>query len=278
MIDSGRSRPCGQIIAGVLRVFAASGIAVLLVASVGLAEEIPDALTRKLTEFPGAERGQIIPITDAAVARTFPGDLFYVLRFRQYPVAIEPPEPLRTNNLFVVKADGSVEHLRDTGALEHLFRVALPAVRTEAQAKEAVKVWLRLGQEFHQDGFFQFSIPDDAVTIVAAARGGYQVTGKAIVNPQGGNAGKIAASLTFDAAGRLAKASETVNLKRGIRPICQATWLLHPDPAVRARAEQDLLAIGKAAKEYLDEQRARAAPELQRAIDRIWQRILTEDR
>jgi hypothetical protein len=36
--------------------------------------------------------------------------------------------------------------------------------------------------------------------------------------------------------------------------------------------------MGKAAEEYLSEQRARATPALGEAIDRIWQRILIEDR
>jgi hypothetical protein len=43
-------------------------------------------------------------------------------------------------------------------------------------------------------------------------------------------------------------------------------------------AEQDLLCMGRAAKSYLDEQRAKAGPELQKAIDRIWQRIVDDDR
>jgi hypothetical protein len=60
--------------------------------------------------------------------------------------------------------------------------------------------------------------------------------------------------------------------------ICQATKLLDPDPIVRRMAEQDLLVIGKPATEYLDEQRARATPALREAIDRIWPRILIEDR
>ena len=67
-------------------------------------------------------------------------------------------------------------------------------------------------------------------------------------------------------------------LKPGPRPICHATKLLDPDPVVRAIVEQDLLIMGRAAKPYLDEQRAKASPELQQAIDRIWQRILNEGR
>jgi hypothetical protein len=43
-------------------------------------------------------------------------------------------------------------------------------------------------------------------------------------------------------------------------------------------AEDAILVMGKAAKEYLDEQRARARPALREAIARIWQRILGEDR
>ena len=43
-------------------------------------------------------------------------------------------------------------------------------------------------------------------------------------------------------------------------------------------AEQDLLIMGRAAKPYLDEQRAKASPALQQAIDRIWQRILDAEK
>jgi hypothetical protein len=43
-------------------------------------------------------------------------------------------------------------------------------------------------------------------------------------------------------------------------------------------AEQDLLIMGRAARPYLEEQRARARPELRRAIDAIWQKIVEQDR
>ena len=108
--------------------------------------------------------------------------------------------------------------------------------------------------------------------------GGVEVFGKAAVNQQGGNAGEITASLTFDPAGVLTNVSESAQIHRGIRPICQATKLLDPDPIVRGMAEQDILVMGKAAKGYLDEQRAKASPELQQAIDEIWERIIAEGR
>jgi len=251
---------------------------VMLALGVALAEEVPDTLAKKLAEFKGVERGQVITVAGEALSRAFPNYRFYSLRFRQYPVAVKPPEPLEANNLFVVTPDGSVEHLRDSKALETFFRARLAPVITDPGAREAAKAWLRLAEEFHQDGFLQFSVPDDALRVTAAAGGGLRVTGKAVVNPQGGNIGEIAASLTFDPAGKLIKGSETAKIKRGIRPICQATKLLDADPIVRGMAEQAILVMGKAAKGYLDEQRAKASPELQRAIDRIWQQILAEDR
>jgi hypothetical protein len=43
-------------------------------------------------------------------------------------------------------------------------------------------------------------------------------------------------------------------------------------------AEQDILVMGRAAKEYLAEQRQSASPGLRHAIDRIWHKIVSEDR
>ena len=43
-------------------------------------------------------------------------------------------------------------------------------------------------------------------------------------------------------------------------------------------AERDILVMGRVCREYLLSQRAKATPELQREIDRVWQRILDEDR
>lgn len=61
-----------------------------------------------------------------------------------------------------------------------------------------------------------------------------------------------------------------------MRPICQATKLLDADPIVRKMAERSIQIMGRAARGYLEEQRAQAAPDLQQAIDRMWQRILEE--
>lgn len=258
------------------RIFSLAAIA-LLFAGGAVAEEIPESLSKKLAEFKGAESGQVAEITDEAVAGVFPGRLFYTLRFRRYPVARRPPEPLGSNNLFVVKPDGSVEYLRDRQTLENFFRAALGPVTTDAAAKDAAGAWLRLAQEFYQDGFFQFSIAADSVKATPSASG-IEVTAKAAVNQRGGDAGEIAAALTFDRTGKLLKVSQSGQVRAGVRPICQATKLLDPDPIVRGMAEQTVLVMGRAAKSYLDEQRAKAGPELRRAIDRIWQRIVAEGR
>ena len=39
-----------------------------------------------------------------------------------------------------------------------------------------------------------------------------------------------------------------------------------------------LLVMGRAAKDYLDEQKRKAGPELKEAIERVWQKILDEER
>jgi hypothetical protein len=263
-------------------VFRVAIIGLLLGVSIGTAiaaePGLPQALTRKLAEFPGAERGTVIPVKDDVIARVCPGYAFYVLRFLQYPVVRMPPARLSASNLFVLKPGGSVDVLRDAVGLETFFRAMLAPTRTEDGAKDTVVAWLRLTQEFRQDGFFQFSIDPGAVQVTSLGATALLATGKAIVDPRGGNMGEIDAALTFDTAGKLERVSETANLKRGIRPICQATKLLDADLVVRRMAEQDLLLMGKAAGDYLAGQRAKADRKLQHAIDRIWERILAEDR
>jgi hypothetical protein len=112
--------------------------------------------------------------------------------------------------------------------------------------------------------------------VVEKEKEGRKVSGKAVVEPKGGNKGEIGVTLVFDADGKLTKADEKADLKAGVRPICQATKLLDPDPVVRRMAEKDILVMGRLAKPYLDEQRAKASPELRKAIDQVWQRIVEE--
>ena len=215
----------------------------------------------------------VVPIAEKMVARIFPEYRFFVLGFRQYPVAQVAPEPLKTRNLFVVAKDGNVQHLTDPKGLEKFFRAGLTAVTDETSAKHSAEAWLRLAEEFTQDGFFKFSIPQDALMAVRS-KGAWKASGKVVV-AQGGK-GEITADLTFTEAGKLTKVEETNTVKPGVRPICQATKLLDADPLVRRMAEQDILVMGRTAQEYLEEQRAKARPKLKQAIDRLWQRIVDE--
>src|SRR5712691_2965990 len=102
----------------------------LFLVNVVSAAAIPDSLAKKLSEYKGAERGQIHAVQDQSLTREFPGYSFYVLRFRNYPVARITPEPLKANNLFIVKPDSSVEHTGNTETLKNFFRAALAPVRS----------------------------------------------------------------------------------------------------------------------------------------------------
>lgn len=211
-------------------------------------------------------------IADAQVTTLFPTYLFYIVRFRQYPVARMLPAPLTANNIFVVGKDSAVQHLTDVKGLEKFFRNNLPPVNQPATATTAMYAWLRISQEFVQDGMFQFTIPADRI-VVTPTNGGLKVTGAAVVVPNGANRGEVTATMTFT-QGELVGVEQTSTVKAGMRPICQATKLLDPDPIVQRMAEQDLLIMGPAAETYIIEQRAKASPELQAAIDQMWARMV----
>ena len=116
------------------------------------------------------------------------------------------------------------------------------------------------------------SVFRNAALTVAPEGQGKKVSGKALITA--GGKGELSVTLTFEETGKLAKVDESVKLMRGIRPICQATKLLDPDPIVRGMAEQDILVMGRDAADYLAEQRKKATLDIQQAIDRIWRSIL----
>jgi hypothetical protein len=222
-----------------------------------------------------AEGGKVDRITDDAVDRAFPGYLFFSVLFRQYPVGRAVPEPLKPSSLFAVSPEGKLKLLTDIKELETYFKEALEPVKTDKAAQDAALAWLRFTEQLKQDGFYEFKTVEEASKVetvkeirTASARG---------AATKGGN-GEINVALTFDDKGKLTKVAEKSDLKPGPRPICHATKLLDPDPLVRRIVEQDLLIMGRPAKDYLDEQRAKADPELQKAIDRIWQLILDAER
>ncbi|HJZ54708.1 MAG TPA: hypothetical protein VKE74_07095 [Gemmataceae bacterium] len=209
-------------------------------------------------------------IDDPAVGRAFPNHLVYSVIFRQYPVARAAPEGLKSQNLFFV-AGGKLTLVQDAKGLERVFREAAAPAKDEKVAADVALAWLRFAEELRQDGFYKFKTVEEATKA-----GGGNASAKATVSA-GGN-GEIKVELSFDADGKLTRASEAAVLKPGPRPICQATKLLDPDPLVRRICEQDLLIMGPPALEYLDEQAAKAPPELRAEIERVRRKILAGER
>jgi hypothetical protein len=242
-----------------------------------------EALVEQYLKGIGAIGYTITAVTADYIDDSFPDTDFFEVRFRQYPVAVTTPEGLSASNLFLVQ-NGTVFPLVRPEDLKDFFFDELAPVRDEDHAGDAGLAWLRLSEAFSQDGFFTFAAPQVKVTTSnpgprpdrrrhRRARV-IHVTGSVTVTA--GGRGSISVEMDFDSDGVLDGVSETRNVLPGVRPICQATKLLDADPLTRRMAEQDILVMGKSAKEYLDEQRAKAKPELKAAIDRIWNRIVDE--
>jgi hypothetical protein len=231
---------------------------------------VKDYLAKK-----GASYGALARVTDEPLEQAIPGYAFFNVLFRQFPVGRVIPAGFSVSNRFVAGADAKVRILTDDKDLEKFLKERWTAVKGEAKLKEAARAYLVLAQLGHQDGFYRFSPLTEANKVVTD-KSGHTVTAKSTV-AAGGN-GTVAVKLSFDREGKLLSASQEAKIRRGPRPRCQATLLLHRDPAVRRMAERDLLIIGRAAKPYLDEQRKKASPPLRREIDRVWQRIVATDR
>ncbi|HYZ83833.1 MAG TPA: hypothetical protein VE621_05500 [Bryobacteraceae bacterium] len=222
----------------------------------------------------GAGGAVLRPITDDYVGRTFPNFSFFGVIFRQYPVAVLCPQTqdLKCSNVFFVR-DGQVDFVATIPDLKFFFAAELGPTPSEEAAIDAASTWLRFSEELKQDLFYRFSahkisyMPSQDITRVQAHA--------AVIT---GGEGRIDMLMLLGTAGSLVHIYEKSALRRGIRPICQATKLLDRDPIVRRMAEQDILVMGRAAKPYLDQVRATARTKLQQAIDRIWQRILEEGR
>jgi len=223
-----------------------------------------------------AQTAKVEMIRDDALAGLFPKHQFATAFFRLFPVPIRPPKGMKSSNVLAVPDEGELELLTGPDDLKAFFAKNLPAIKDDQAGKTMVHAWLRLSYEFSQDGFYRFSIPDKE--IAARADGDTrEFSGKAVVEPTGGNKGEITTTL-FVVKQKLDRVEEQRKVFPGPRPRCQSTKLLDPDPIVRQMAEDSLRIMGRAAKSYLDEQRAKASPDLQRAIDRIWQKIVEEDR
>lgn len=220
-----------------------------------------------------AEGMTVRAVTEDQVSELFTNHVWIAVHFRQWPVAIQPPEMLKVQNLFVVDKSGKLTQFTDSKGLEKFFQANLD----KAQPAMVVRAWLRLSTEFIQDGFYKFKILDDIKdTSVASSFSNF--VGTAEVVPEMGNKGYLKVEIRFGRENQMGAVKEENKVVRGIRPRCQAKLLLHADPTIRAIAEQDLLVLGRAGRAYLMDQRAQAGPELRQAIDRIWKQIEEEGR
>jgi hypothetical protein len=219
------------------------------------------------------KNGNVLWIQNDFLAKTFPKHTFFAVRFRIYPVAMQMPEGMKPSNVFAVK-DGKFEQIKDGNDLAAFFMANAVAASSQAAGEAAAKSALLLSEEFVQDGFYVFDIQPkaDALTVRKETNVPQVADWRAIVM-KGGN-GELKVQLKWDDKGTVVGMSTAANVKAGPRPICQATKLLDPDPIVRKMAEQDLLYMGLAARDYIMEQRAAANPDLRQAIDALWGQIL----
>ncbi len=243
-------------------------------------KEAREKLKADLATLKDAKDGRLLDIEDLDIKepvleKSFKHSYFFVLRFRLYPVAIVPQPPLKTNNVFVV-SDAESTHITDEKMLEKFFKKNLPAeVSGKAKVADATRSWLRLAQELHKDGFFEFEKP--SVEVSDTASDGFASNGVVKVVPKRGDKGNLTVRMEF-VGGKLHSVKAGGKVLPGIRPKCQATRLLDEDPVIREIMRRDILVMGRACESYLDEVRANASPELQRAIDEVWQQILDESR
>ncbi len=229
-----------------------------------LKRSVPDAVGGSQTQ----------AIVDERLTRVMPRDRFVSLRFREFPIAQTPVQPLNQRNVFVVDAQDRAKHLENRTALVADFLRRAPRVEGRQGAVDLAAAYLAVSKEFSQDGFFRFQKPGQPK--VTTRSGALIVELGLGVEPNGGDRGSLDGVFTFGRDGaqfRLTKIEEKDSIQPGVRPVCQSTLLLDPNPVVRRMAERDLLVMGERALPYLRERRATASPLLQREIDRVIGRI-----
>lgn len=231
------------------------------------------ALNGFLARYPASRSGQVIPVATDELKKLFPKTSFFVLRFRQYPVGILPPKPLKVNNVFAVSGK-TVTHLADLPSFTKHFQKNVKAINSKESAENAALAFLNLSREYQQDGFYKFEKPEVKVTV---GKGGFVAQGEVKVEQKRGDRGSVTVALST-LEGRLEKVTPGGKLSAGIRPRCQATRLLHPDPVIREIMKRDLIVMGSSAKGYLAEQWSTADPALRKEIEKVWQQILIEGR
>jgi hypothetical protein len=210
-------------------------------------------------------------LQDAALEKTFHDYRFFLLRFRQWPVARQNPPPLQANNIFAVSDTLKVTLITHADELLKFFQ--------ENGAKQSIQTataWALLHKELLDDGMFHLKLKLDSVKTAKTKRG-ESISATVAPDPRGDNAGECVFTLQFDNDGNLLSHSVENNLKEGMRPRCQSMRLNHPDAVIRARAEAELLRMGRDALPYLRERLEIVHPSLAEKILRLIARIESAD-
>ena len=174
-------------------------------------------------------------VADDAVEAVFAEQCFYIVRF---PATQTLPAPLQATNVFIVGKTGTVKLVAGTDDLEALFRTKPAAVPqdNDAPVKQIVRAWLRLSQEFSQDGTRRFLIADDSIKAdyhesTVGGMDGWRAGGQLTADPKTGLDGIIAVSMVFDGGGQLKVLTETRDLHPAAPPAPPA-----PAPATETPA------------------------------------------
>src|SRR5262249_6222167 len=112
-----------------------------------------------------ATYGQVMQLKDEALTKEFPGQVFFGVLFRQYPVGRLVPPPLQPSNVFAVDREGEAKLINDQKGLEKFFRSAGQRTHNSERAKTAVRAWLQLSSQLKQDGFYRFSLMEDSIKV-----------------------------------------------------------------------------------------------------------------
>lgn len=162
--------------------------------------------------------GDVLPVIDESLHQTFPDYTFHVVRFAAGAGAPPTPGGMRPSNVFAVRhKDGAVTHLADAAGTKAFFAANLPPVTNKEVAALAARSWLRVSEEWRQDGTYQFHVPDDRIT-VQGGRTGMKVTGTTIAARGGADVAEIVVTMVFDKTGKLTTATDKGEQKQGARP------------------------------------------------------------
>jgi hypothetical protein len=158
---------------------------------------------------------QVTLIKYAPLRRALPGHVFFGVLYKQFPAGRMPPRGLKPSNVFAYGPEGKVHVFTEPRKVIQFLKDRLVAGTDDDRVKDAARSWLRLTQEFKQDGFYEFDIQDEK-TKVAKTKGGKIVIAQSVVVK--GGKGMISARVSFNKKGKLTDANQDSKVNPGSRP------------------------------------------------------------